>query len=44
MILKEFDQKTAELLPSIIMMELELELSMYSISDWAQVYFDDGKV
>ena len=24
-------------------MELELELSMYTISDWAKVYFDEGE-
>ena len=43
MILREFDQLTAELIPSMVLMELELELSMYTISDWAKVYFDEGK-
>ena len=44
MILREFDQLTAELIPSMVLMELELELSMYTISDWAKVYFDEGEV
>ena len=43
MILREFDQLTAELIPSTVIMELELELSMYTISDWAKVYFDEGE-
>ena len=43
MTLNEFDQDTATLIPNKIKMELELELSMYSISEWSLVYFDEGK-
>ena len=42
MILRLFDQETAKLIPSRIVMELELELSMYSISDWDLVFLDEG--
>ena len=42
MILKEFDQNTARLIPNIIEMESELELSTYTISQWDLVYFEDG--
>ena len=44
MILKDFDQETAQLNPNIIMMNLDLELSMYSIYYWEIVYVDDGKL
>ena len=44
MVLKQFDQQTARLIPDKIKMELELELSMYSISEWDLVYFADGQV
>ena len=43
LILKEFDQNTARLIPNIIKMESELELSTYTISKWDLVHFDDGK-
>ena len=43
MILKEFDQNTARLIPNIIEMESELELSTYTISEWDLVHFEDGK-
>ena len=43
MILKEFDQNTARLIPKMIEMELELELSTYTISQWDLVHFEDGK-
>ena len=43
MILKEFDQNTARLIPHIIKMESELELSTYTISQWDLVYFEDGE-
>ena len=43
MILKEFDQNTARLIPNIIEMKSELELSTYTISQWYLVYFEDGK-
>ena len=42
MTLKEFDQETANLIPNMIKMELELELSMYTISEWKLVYYDEG--
>ena len=44
MILKDFDQETAQLDPNIIAMDLDLELSMYSIYYWEIVYVDDGKL
>ena len=44
MILQEFDQNTAQLIPNIIKMESELELSTYTISEWDLVHFEDGKV
>ena len=44
MILKDFDQETAQLDPNIIAMDLELELSMYSIYYWEIVYVDEGKL
>ena len=44
MILQEFDQNTARLIPNIIKMESELELSTYTISEWDLVPFEDGKV
>lgn len=43
MILKKFDQNTARLIPNIIEMKSELELSTYTISQWDLVYFEDGK-
>ena len=43
MILKKFDQNTAQLIPNIIEMESELELSTYTISEWDLVHFEDGK-
>ena len=43
MILKEFDQNAARLIPNIIEMESELELSTYTISEWDLVHFEDGK-
>ena len=43
MILNEFDQNTARLIPNVIKMESELELSTYTISQWDLVYFEDGK-
>ena len=43
MILKKFDQKTARLIPNIMEMESELELSTYTISEWDLVHFEDGK-
>ena len=43
MILNEFDQNTARLIPNIIEMESELELSTYTISEWDLVNFEDGK-
>ena len=43
MILKKFDQNTARLIPNIIEMESELELSTYTISEWDLVHFEDGK-
>ena len=43
MILKKFDQKTARLIPNIIEMESELELSTYTISEWELIHFEDGK-
>ena len=43
MILKKFDQNTARLIPNIIKMESELELSTYTISEWDLVHFEDGK-
>ena len=43
MVLEEFDQRTAELLPMMIMMESELELSMYTISEWHLTYFKEGR-
>ena len=43
MILKEFDQNTARLIPNIIKMESELELSTYTISEWDLVHFENGK-
>ena len=43
MILKKFDQNTARLIPNIIEMESELELSTYTISEWDLVNFEDGK-
>ena len=43
MILNEFDQNTARLIPNIIEMESELELSTYTISEWDLVHFEDGK-
>ena len=43
MILKEFDQNTARLIPNVIEMKSELELSTYTISHWDLVYFEDGK-
>ena len=43
MILKEFDQNTARLIPNFIKMESELELSTYTISEWDLVHFEDGK-
>ena len=42
MTLKEFDQETANLIPNMIKMELELELSMYTISERKLVYYDEG--
>ena len=42
MVLEEFDQQTAKLLPGLVMMESKLDLSLYSISDWNLVYYDDG--
>ena len=44
MILQEFDQNTARLIPNIIKMESELELSTYTISEWDLVYIKDGKI
>ena len=43
MILKKFDQNTARLIPNIIEMESELELSTYTISEWDLVHFEEGK-
>ena len=43
MILKEFDQNTARLIPNIIKMESELELSTYTIAQWDLVHFEEGK-
>ena len=43
MILKEFDQNTARLIPRLIKMESELELSTYTISEWDLVHFEEGK-
>ena len=43
MILKEFDQNTARLIPNLIEMESELELSTYTISEWDLVHFEEGK-
>ena len=43
MILNEFDQNTARLIPNIIEMESELELSTYTISEWDLVHFEEGK-
>ena len=43
MILKEFDQNTARLIPNIIKMESELELSTYTIYEWDLVHFEEGK-
>ena len=42
MILKKFDQQTARLIPNIIQMESEQELSTYTISQWDLVHFEDG--
>ena len=43
MILKKFDQNTARLIPNIIRMESELELSTYTIYEWDLVHFEEGK-
>ena len=43
MILKKFDQNTARLIPNIIEMESELELSTYTIYEWDLVHFEEGK-
>ena len=44
MILEDFDQETIELLPSMISLESDKELSMYTIVKWQLVYFDNGEV
>ena len=44
LILEEFDQNTAQLIPHIIKMESELELSTYTISQWNLVNFEEGKI
>ena len=43
MILKKFDQNTARLIPNMIKMESELELSTYTIYEWDLVHFEEGK-
>ena len=43
-VLDEFDQETAILFPNMndSRIESELELSLYTISGWKLVYFNDG--
>ena len=41
--LDEFDQRAAELTPDKMMMKSELELSMYTITNWRLVYLSEGK-
>ena len=43
-LLDEFDQETAILFPNMndSKIESELELSLYTISGWKLVYFNDG--
>ena len=42
MILEEFDQETTKLLPKMISMESDTELSMYNIVKWQLIFVDDG--
>ena len=45
-ILDEFDQETAILFPNMndSKIETELELSLYTISGWKLLYFDDDGI
>ena len=44
MILEDFDQETIELLPSMISLESDKELSMYTIVKWQLIYVDNGEM
>ena len=44
MILEDFDQEAIELLPSMISLESDKDLSMYTIVKWQLVYFDIGEM
>ena len=43
MILEEFDQATTELLPLMIAMESDTELTMYTIVNWQLIHVDQGE-
>ena len=40
--LRIFDQKTVELVPDLIIMESETELTQYFIKEWSLEYKDGG--
>ncbi len=42
--LKKFDQKTVELVPDLMDMESETELTQYSIKEWSLAHKDNGIV
>ena len=43
MLLRKFDQKTVQLVPDLITMESETELTQYFIKEWSLEYKDEGK-
>ena len=42
MMLRKFDQETVELVPDLIIMESETELTQYFTKEWSLEYKDEG--